>query len=81
MKAAVSRQRSGIVILILLVIAASASAGQPIVVILANYLTLDDLVSAGPKTRSLIEDGAVGLMNTGYRVKSPDVWYLTLATG
>ena len=81
MKAAVSRQRSGIVILILLVIAASASAGQPIVVILANYLTLDDLVSAGPNTRSLIEDGAVGLMNTGYRIKSPDIWHLTLGTG
>jgi len=82
-KAAVSSQRSaaGIVILMLLVITASASAGQPIVVILANYLSLDDLVSAGPNTRSLVEDGAVGLMNTGYRVKSPDVWYLTLATG
>ena len=83
MKAAVSRQRSaaGIVILTLLVIAASASAGQPIVVILANYLTLDDLVSAGPNVRSLINDGAVGLMNTGYRIKSPDAPYLILGTG
>ena len=64
-----------------LMVAAPLLAGHQVTVILANYLSLDDLVSAGPNLRSLMNDGAVGLMNTGYRVKYPDVRYLTLGTG
>lgn len=76
MKAVVS-----LLILTLMLFTAPVSASQPIVVVLANYLSLDDLLSAGPNVRALANDGAIGLMNTGYRVKSPDVWYLTLGTG
>lgn len=76
MKAVVS-----LLILTLILFTAPVSANQRVVVVLANYLTLDDLLSAGPNVRALANDGAIGLMNTGYRVKSPDVWYLTLGTG
>ena len=75
MKAAVS------LLLAVLLLAAPALAGERVVVILANYLSLDDILSAGPNTRSLIEDGSIGLMNTGTRVRSPDIRYLTLGTG
>ena len=71
----------GLLLLAVMLLAVPVSAGQQVVVVLANYLSLDDLLSAGPNVRSLAKDGAVGLMNTGYRIKFPDIRYLTLGTG
>lgn len=46
----------------------SASAARkpgPVILLIANYLSLDDLRAAGPNTQRLLSDGAVALMNTG----------------
>lgn len=60
----------------------SADQHAPVVVVVANDLSLDDLISAGPNVRGLITHGAVGLVNTGLQHKTElDIRYLAMGAG
>ena len=62
--------------------AISADDGARVVVVVANYLSLEDMVRPGPNVRMLFDGSAVGLMNTGtYRGTASEVRYLTLGAG
>lgn len=63
-------------------VASQAVRHRPVVLVIANFLTLDDLISAGPHVRKLVRDGAVGLMNTGtYPRSSISSRYLAVGAG
>lgn len=56
--------------------------GARVVVVVANYLSLEDLHAAGPNMRALVDTGAVGLANTGTRwAASAEVQYLAVGSG
>lgn len=55
---------------------------RSVVIVVANWLSLDDLLSAGGNVLALLDDAAVGLMNTGrYRQDANEVRYLVLGAG
>ncbi len=61
---------------------AQAYAGEPVILLVANNMSLDDMASAGPNLKSLVNSGAVGFMNTGTRWRQPSIQsYLTIGTG
>jgi len=60
----------------------SAPVSPRVVLVVANYLSLDDLVSAGPNTRRLLETSAIGLVNTGAgRGLGMDSYYVAIGAG
>ena len=71
------------VLSIFLISAASAETGhRPVIVVVADFLSLDDLVTAGPNTSHLMQRGAIALVNTGpdHRQAS-EARYLAMAAG
>lgn len=60
----------------------TAPVSPRVVLVVANYLSLDDLVSAGPNTRRLLETSAIGLVNTGAgRGLGIDSYYVAIGAG
>ena len=56
--------------------------GARVVVVVANYLSLDDLMMAGPNICKMISKSGIGLMNTGVgRSTTPEVQYLSIGAG
>lgn len=60
----------------------AAEKHSPVVVVIANYLSLDDLSNAGPNARDLISHSAIALVNTGHqRGSALDARYIAMAAG
>lgn len=61
---------------------AGAQRHPPVIVVIANYLSLQDLMNAGPSASFLLENSAVALVNTGPERKPVlDARYLAMAAG
>lgn len=62
--------------------AVAGKSHRPVIVVVANHLSLDDLVTAGPNAGHLMQHGAVALVNTGPdRKQATEARYLAMAAG
>jgi hypothetical protein len=62
--------------------AIAEAAHRPVIVVVANYLSLDDFINAGPSAKRLVMHSAISLVNTGPDSKSAlEGRYLAMASG
>lgn len=62
---------------------AGAQSRPPVIVVIANHLSLQDLINAGPSASFLLDNSAIALVNTGPAERKPvlDARYLAMASG
>ncbi|MHB0999310.1 MAG: hypothetical protein ACYC27_08685 [Armatimonadota bacterium] len=75
----------------MLIIVLMCSASSPlhadtynarVIVVIADYLSIKDLQSAGPSIQKVVDNGAVALVNTGiYKKKPHDAGFITSGAG